>query len=289
MKCQHPCHAQATMGNKNTRDSSSHSSSITGNNGTVIAAGPVSSEAKDELSPLLKQIRHNDIAVKAVVLGSRFIGASRSCQLAMALADNTHITHVDLSDNGMGTAGAKAMAAALLTNTSITELHMGFNSIQNEGADAIAHAIAKNCTLTELRLRNNSIGPSGAVAIATALKSNTSITVLDISSNGIADDGAFALADALLVNCTLKVLYVYNNNIGDDGVAAIARAVMRNTTLEELYGVDLAASFSALHIPSHVSALHQDSNLLLLLHTKPQRQAGMYLTRICVRPCSLFV
>lgn len=73
------------------------------------------------------------------------------------------------SGNAIDVAGAKALAEALAVNTSLTSLTLSDNYIGLEGAKALAEALAANNTLTEIGLRGNELGDEGLEALAMAL------------------------------------------------------------------------------------------------------------------------
>ena len=51
--------------------------------------------------------------------------------IANALATNTTLTYLDLSDNNIGDSGAEFLANALARNTTLTQLVLEFNNISD--------------------------------------------------------------------------------------------------------------------------------------------------------------
>jgi Ran GTPase-activating protein (RanGAP) involved in mRNA processing and transport len=66
-------------------------------------------------------------------------------------------------------AGAKALAEALAANTVLTSLTLSDNYIGVEGAKALAEALVQNKSLAELSIKGNELGDEGVEALATAL------------------------------------------------------------------------------------------------------------------------
>jgi TPR repeat protein len=129
---------------------------------------------------------------------------------------------LDLSNCGIGDAGARAIAG-VLAQSSLTYLNIGENSIGDIGARAIA-AVLDNvqCSLKNLRLSINCIGDAGAEAIAGVL-AQSSLTTLTLSNNPIGDAGAGAIA-AVLSQSNLTDLTIYSKLIGDAMKETLQRA-----------------------------------------------------------------
>jgi Ran GTPase-activating protein (RanGAP) involved in mRNA processing and transport len=73
------------------------------------------------------------------------------------------------SGNAIDVAGAKALAEALAVNTTLTSLTLSDNYIGVEGAKALAEALVQNKALAELAIKGNELGDEGVEALATAL------------------------------------------------------------------------------------------------------------------------
>lgn len=65
---------------------------------------------------------------------------------------------VDLSDNKMGTEGAKAISAMLLENTTIVVLQLSGNEFDDRAAKYLADAITANSKVEVLDLSYNKFG-----------------------------------------------------------------------------------------------------------------------------------
>ena len=63
------------------------------------------------------------------------------------------MTHLDLSDNGLGTEGSIAINTMMKENCYITHLDLSDNDLGPAGAYSIAAVVSFNNTLTHLSLR----------------------------------------------------------------------------------------------------------------------------------------
>jgi len=89
--------------------------------------------------------------------------------LAKALAGNTIVTEVKLSDCGISSQGAIAFAEALKTNQIITLLDLSSNRIDNAGIQAILESLRYNNALLELHLLGNQ--EPGEIALSILVES----------------------------------------------------------------------------------------------------------------------
>lgn len=101
-------------------------------------------------------------------------------------------------------AGAVALCAGLANNEHLTFLNLAGNQIGAHGGVAIGNMLVKNKVIStlilgrDLALNANTIGPAGAAGLAVALaQSDCGIELLDVSHNGIADQGCLSICDAL--------------------------------------------------------------------------------------------
>jgi Ran GTPase-activating protein (RanGAP) involved in mRNA processing and transport len=157
-------------------------------------------------------------------------------ELATALALNTTVTFLGLSDRGLVAADVNKLAGMLERNKTLTTLHLTNNNLGDNGARRLAAALGRNRTLKVLKLTMNVVGADGCRHLAAALERNSTLRELDLQGNSIEDNGACHLAAALERNSTLTVLLL-GGNIGAAGIAAFRAALETNWTLERLYGV----------------------------------------------------
>ena len=92
---------------------------------------------------------------------------------ALALRENTTLTVLDLSNNGLGDFGAMAILHSLMRNNTLDTLNLGFNNISDGIGEDVEKMLLSNSTLRTLSLEGNHIRNGGGAAIAGALERNT--------------------------------------------------------------------------------------------------------------------
>lgn len=140
------------------------------------------------------------------------IGKKGAPALGASLRVNVCMRALDLSDNGLGSAGVRSLVDALLGG----------------GAPA----------LIILDLSQNQAGPDGAAALGELLaeqtKSESGLQTLRFDANAIGDKGAGQLASGLTTNRALRALHLCRNEVGCEGAGQMAPALAQNATLENL-------------------------------------------------------
>ena len=155
--------------------------------------------------------------------------------LAEALRVNTSLSSLDLQSNLINWDGAKALAEALRCNTSLSFLKLSSNNIGDWGTNSLAQALKVNTSLSSLTLHNEYIGAEAANSLAQALRVNTSLSSLKLDYADIGGaEGATSLAQALRVNNSLSSLEFRQNSIGAEGAVSLAQALRVNTSLSSL-------------------------------------------------------
>ncbi|ESN93479.1 hypothetical protein HELRODRAFT_194028 [Helobdella robusta] len=74
-----------------------------------------------------------------------------------ALAANDKLTSLDVSENGMGDAGARILSKALMLNRSMLTLALDGSQLTHVGFEAVASAFERNTTLRELPIPLNDV------------------------------------------------------------------------------------------------------------------------------------
>ena len=127
-------------------------------------------------------VRYNDIAgdgasqLSAAVLGNTKIEVFNEVPVKDMRADS--LTELNLTDNGIGVAGAMVVAGLIPVMTSVTKILVGWNGLGDAGATILCDALreSKVSKVQELGLQNNNIGPDGAKAIAALCAAMASLT-----------------------------------------------------------------------------------------------------------------
>ena len=100
-----------------------------------------------------------------------------------ALATNTMIGMLSLTDNGLGDDECKELSKALKMNTTLTEMDLYGNLIGDIGVTALSEALKVNASIQGINLSLNQIGDAGASALAEALKTNKTINQITLGMN----------------------------------------------------------------------------------------------------------
>jgi Leucine-rich repeat (LRR) protein len=146
--------------------------------------------------PLSKLVISKNKLGKCVDAGKAF---------AEALAANTLLEELDLSENDCGAEFTAAFLPGLAANGALTKLNLAGNHI-NRGVDTeaaaalgkdLADALAVNTVLKELNLCSNHLRPEFMSEFAVGLRYNHSLYTLDLGDNRLEDAGAMTIADVL--------------------------------------------------------------------------------------------
>jgi len=142
--------------------------------------------------------------------------------LMAAIAQMPGLTHLDLSYNGFGVAGAGILAPTLARITGLTHLELIDNVLGANGAmAALAPALAQLINLTHLNLEENDLGSVGGMALAPALAQMTSLTHLNLALNDLRVAQIRALAPSLHQLTNLTFLNLSFNTLGEKACKAL--------------------------------------------------------------------
>ena len=204
---------------------------------------------------------HLDMStVSTLTLWNSGIHSAGAAAISCALAANSSLMYLDLSDNSVGDAAIPCLSDFLATTSSLTHLYLSHTDIGDCGATSLSQALAANVSLTTLDLSHNRIGGTGASHFSNALTVNSSLITLDLSYNRISDIGATCLAQALMANVSLVYLNLKNNSVGDSGAASLGLTLSCNNSLTTL---DLSENCIAVAGASCLSqALTANSSLI---------------------------
>ena len=155
-----------------------------------------------------KSLRKNNRHSKV----NKMRGGSVSEDIERLKRNDSTLTMLDLSKEGIDDDELEVLADALKMNSNLTTLNISNNFFYKDGVNALAEALKNNKTLTTLIMRDNNINVVAVANLADALKNNTSLTELDIARCNINDVGIRALSIALIENQTLTNLYIEGNN-----------------------------------------------------------------------------
>lgn len=162
------------------------------------------------------------------------IGDEGVATLARAVASNSRLKELHLSNNLIGDAGAAALGESQSElEASLATLNLGHNMIGEEGARRLASVRPRQCNPARIRPIARSVHAAchirdgcqirdgcGVVhpdhpQIAQAIATRGQLRELLLAGNAVGDAGTAALADALKADGPMTVLDLDENGIGD--------------------------------------------------------------------------
>lgn len=187
----------------------------------------------------------NDIqAMARVLLRNQFLvtlslkGADLgpgSTHIAKAMATNSTLQILDLSDNNITAKESIEIANMLRANTKLACLNLNNNPIRPVGVIAMSLALCHNTTLSYLLLRNTGLDNQGYGALASCLQVNTAIRILDLGHNELIGAGGRSFLETLAQNTTLADLNLERVNLNsNEMISVLCTALQSNTTLKSL-------------------------------------------------------
>ena len=100
--------------------------------------------------------------------------------LCEALLDNSTVTYLGLSGNGIGDEATRVIADMLKSNSAISTLDLNVNNIGDDGALYLSQALRVNDTLAELFLYGNQISVVGDNHLLYGLQENSTVSFIDL-------------------------------------------------------------------------------------------------------------
>jgi Ran GTPase-activating protein (RanGAP) involved in mRNA processing and transport len=124
------------------------------------------------------------------------IGGAGGAAFGLVLAENQHLTSLNLNETMMFPEGAERLAIGLWRNATLMDLKLDYCGLKVRGARAIANALGKgkNKHLKSLSARHNDMECGGCISfMEDCLVVNSSLTSLDLGFNRIARAGVKAV------------------------------------------------------------------------------------------------
>jgi Ran GTPase-activating protein (RanGAP) involved in mRNA processing and transport len=188
---------------------------------------------KKSASALADYLHTPGCPLRRLVLKSSDIGDSECHKFVAALAGNTDLEDLDLSNNIIGQTetlnilqpdlitGGEALAELLATNScGLKTLTLAWNMIRLDGAIALSDCLVVNTHLTHLDMSYNTLGKEGGEHLGNALLQNRSLKTLLLVNNGINFSACFAICVGIEENYSLRTVNMDSNPIGEGGARA---------------------------------------------------------------------
>ncbi|XP_048778553.2 leucine-rich repeat-containing protein 74B-like [Ostrea edulis] len=162
------------------------------------------------------------------------IGPTGAKAVAIALVNNSTVSCLDLSSNGLESTGLFYILEMLQSNKVISNINLAGNDLGSRGARLLSESLRKNKTLTKLNISGNNFSEKDANYLAKLIKRNKTLKDLILSHNTFREQGGVILGEALESNCVLKKLDLSWNHLRQLGAVAICWSVAENTCLTSL-------------------------------------------------------
>ena len=105
------------------------------------------------------------LSLSRTLTSLNFCGNNIGEQGILSFCANASLIDIDLSNNKIGTVGARAIAELLRRNRTVKTLYLKDNLIDDEGAHAIAQVLGQNTTLQLMDLTNNRISEGAKIQL----------------------------------------------------------------------------------------------------------------------------
>lgn len=189
---------------------------------------PLTPESMCRLADGLK----NAVVLSSLRISDCHIGPECALSLFNALAENNTITHLDLRNNKLESAGAAFASALLKRNNVVKSMFLAGNNLADEGFVALATGLKNNSTLTKLVLCKNNAGELGMSAILEAVIGHTSLKSLDLCMNQPALNSAGVVARLLETNSQLESLCIEGVVAKKSNEFSLLEPLMSNYTIQ---------------------------------------------------------
>ena len=264
----------------------------------------------EEETSLLRGIRDNDPDTTSLYCDRNWIQNMTDEdweQLGRDIANNTHLTKVDLFDDALNDRTASFLFRGLTRSSSITNVNLSDNELSAAAVPSMVPFLQNANNLTYLGLSNNNIQSEGFNLLIRALRDSPIETLscqscgiesVEIDSehmprhlkmlllfdNSINSDGCRGLARLLRGrDATLEFLSLPDNNIDDEGVEVLVDALQSNTSLRELYlqengGISKQGKIMLLKLVNDVSSIEatlQSNHTLRKIHFFGDKQRSL--------------
>lgn len=154
-----------------------------------------------------------------------------AANLLAALANDRHLTTLDLDRCGLTDDVVLTLCHALTSNSALRHLSLQCNELTATGAVALGQALVGHPALKELCLAGNCIEDDGACSLASVLEDSELLEELDLQRTWLGDRGLIALGVALQRNRALRVLLLGDNHFTNAGGESFVALVEKNETI----------------------------------------------------------
>eukprot|EP00743_Colponemidia_sp_Colp-15_P008495 GILK01009240.1.p1 GENE.GILK01009240.1~~GILK01009240.1.p1 ORF type:complete len:1664 (+),score=377.67 GILK01009240.1:149-5140(+) len=146
------------------------------------------------------------------------------------------LRELKLADNELGPEGLAVLVKGLIQNSTLTSLDLSNNGIGESGSELVSRFLCQpTCAIKELTLCKNGIGLGGCTELGFIFFHNTVLESLDLSENRIFATGMEHLIKPLRDSkCPLKTLILKSCHLTSMGAQVISEQLKANSSLTRL-------------------------------------------------------
>uniref|UniRef100_A0A2I3GJZ1 NLR family pyrin domain containing 5 n=1 Tax=Nomascus leucogenys TaxID=61853 RepID=A0A2I3GJZ1_NOMLE len=232
-----------------------------------LAGNKVTDQGVTALSDALKV---SQCALQKLILEDCGITATGCQSLASALVSNRSLTHLCLSNNGLGNEGVNLLCRSMrLPHCSLQRLMLNQCHLDTAGCGFLALALVANSWLTHLSLSMNPVEDNGVKLLCEIMREpSCHLQDLELKACGLTSDCCEALSSALSCNRHLTSLNLVQNNFSPKGMMKLCSAFACPTSNLQIIGLKACgltsdcceALSSALSCNRHLTSLNLVQN-----------------------------
>lgn len=177
----------------------------------------------------LQRVLASSTSLKHLQLSGNPFGSSTKL-IAQGIAENKHLTHLQLCDCDVRESEGSSLNSALSSNSTLLSLDLARNKLKDVGASEVAKGMSGNHGLTSLNLSGNKICDEGGKALASFLVVNATLQKLSLRRNAMSSSTGDLFHDNLRFNNTIEVMDVTYNDFSYKCFIGIANMLARNAS-----------------------------------------------------------
>jgi len=200
------------------------------------------------ITELMERVGQDDPTLTEINFGGMDLGL-REDILSMfdVLANNNHVTTIDLTRNELDDECISSISLALVDNTAVSRLNLAENVISSEGAEYLFGIFETNKTLMDINLFGNNVDPDLLEEFNTMMLerrpslveciASDSSDVTDLTLNGInlvESTQTEALIDALASNTHVEQVNMDGCEMDDTLVSVLSLALVENKSITSI-------------------------------------------------------
>lgn len=164
----------------------------------------------------LKESLEANLDLIDINLYSNEINAEGASVIAHMLANKTKLKTLGLSNNIIGSGGAREIASVCLPGlTSLTRLAIESNLIGNLGLEGVARALIDNTSLEEIFLYNNDLDDDLMLELSQSLANKDRLVTLGLEYNRIRSRGANHIFNVVRTLPKFERLFISHNLLSE--------------------------------------------------------------------------